>query len=97
MQHLSMAVFRAVENRRSLVRSTASGQTCGVDPNGKILAMAEPFAETQLTVDVPVIKTDTFYTKNGDFLPLLFIIAAGIALLSGGLLSLYRWRKIRRP
>jgi apolipoprotein N-acyltransferase len=97
MQHLSMAVFRAVENRRSLVRSTASGQTCGVDPNGKILAMAEPFAETQLTVDVPVIKTDTFYTQNGDFLPLLFIIAAGIALVSGGLLSLYRWRKIRRP
>ncbi|MDR2098103.1 MAG: apolipoprotein N-acyltransferase, partial [Spirochaetaceae bacterium] len=28
MQHLSMAVFRSVENRRSMTRSTASGQTC---------------------------------------------------------------------
>jgi apolipoprotein N-acyltransferase len=95
MQHLSMAVFRAVENRRSLVRSTASGQTCGVDPNGKILAMAEPFVETQLTLAVPVIKTDTLYTQRGDFLPLLFILAGGILLLGGS--GWYIYKHYKRP
>jgi apolipoprotein N-acyltransferase len=83
MQHLSMAVFRAVENRRSLVRSTASGQTCAVDPNGKILAMAEPFRETQLTVEVPVINAETPYTAWGDIWAKLFVAAAALMLILG--------------
>ncbi|MDR3172351.1 MAG: apolipoprotein N-acyltransferase [Treponema sp.] len=83
MQHLSMAVFRAVENRRSMVRSTASGQTCAIDPNGRILAMARPFAETQITAEVPIIGPASWYTKQGDFLPRIFIAAAGIWLLFG--------------
>jgi apolipoprotein N-acyltransferase len=84
MQHLSMAVFRAVENRRSMVRSTASGQTCGIDANGRILAMAEPFIETQLTVAIPVVKSDSLYTKHGDFFA-RFCTAAAVFLLIAGL------------
>ncbi|MDR2798194.1 MAG: apolipoprotein N-acyltransferase [Treponema sp.] len=83
MQHLSMALFRAVENRRAMVRSTASGQTCAIDPNGAIIAMAEPFAETQLTVQVPVITLDSWYTRYGDFLPRGCVAAAGILLILG--------------
>ncbi|MDR2629948.1 MAG: apolipoprotein N-acyltransferase [Spirochaetaceae bacterium] len=83
MQHLSMAVFRAVENRRSMVRSTASGQTCGIDPNGRILAMAEPFAETQLTVEIPMVKPNSWYTKYGDFFAQLCTAAAVLGLFAG--------------
>jgi apolipoprotein N-acyltransferase len=83
MQHAAMAVFRAVENRRSMVRSTASGQTCAVDPGGKILAMAEPFTEAYLTVTVPVVKEETLYTRHGDYFPRLFTAAAGIMLIIG--------------
>ena len=73
MQHLSMAVFRAVENRRSMVRSTASGQTCAIDPNGKILAMSEPFAENWLVAEVPLVSLKTFYTRHGDYLGKAFL------------------------
>jgi apolipoprotein N-acyltransferase len=90
MQHLSMAVFRSVENRRSMVRSTASGQTCAVDPNGRILAMAEPFTETQLTVEVPLTQRTTLYTRFGDYLGRLFTGAAGILLLIGVMGSIIR-------
>jgi apolipoprotein N-acyltransferase len=83
MQHLSMAVFRAVENSRSMVRSTASGQTCAIDPNGRILAMAEPFTETQLTVDVPVVGRSTLYTLWGDLWARLFTGAALLMLILG--------------
>jgi len=41
MQHMSIAVFRAVENKRSMVRSTTSGITCIIDPNGRITDMLE--------------------------------------------------------
>jgi apolipoprotein N-acyltransferase len=78
-----MSVFRAVENKRSVVRATASGQTCGIDPNGKIIAMAKQFTEAQLTVSVPIADEKTFYTKRGDFLPILFLIFSVISLAIG--------------
>ncbi|MDR3161959.1 MAG: apolipoprotein N-acyltransferase [Spirochaetaceae bacterium] len=84
MQHMAMAVFRAVENRRSLVRSTASGQTCGIDPGGRLLAMAEPFAEVGLTVEVPVVTGAALYTRWGDFFAQIFTVL-GIIVLIGGL------------
>ncbi|GHU43718.1 apolipoprotein N-acyltransferase 1 [Spirochaetia bacterium] len=83
MQHLSMAVFRSVENNRSMVRSTASGQTCGILPNGKIIAMSEPFTATHLTVNVPLMDGETFYTKHGDYFPILCMMLAAFILLCG--------------
>ncbi|AEJ19752.1 apolipoprotein N-acyltransferase [Gracilinema caldarium] len=83
MQHATMAVFRAIENRRSVVRSTASGQTCAIDPNGRILAMAPAFTETQLTVDVPLLSVSTWYTKYGDILAQLFVVLAVICMIIG--------------
>jgi apolipoprotein N-acyltransferase len=90
MQHLSMAVFRAVENRRSMVRSTASGQTVAVDPNGKILAMAEPFTESFLLVEVPVVTPLSMYTRYGDYLGKAFTWAAILLLISGLILYIIR-------
>jgi apolipoprotein N-acyltransferase len=83
MQHLSMAVFRAVENRRSMVRATSSGQTCAIDPNGRVIAMAKPFTETQLTVEVPVLSLETPYTAWGDLWAKFLTIAAAIMLILG--------------
>jgi apolipoprotein N-acyltransferase len=96
MQHLSMAVFRAVENRRAMVRSTASGQTCGIDPSGRVIAMAEPFTEAALTVEVPLVREETLYTRYGDWLPLFFIILAGLMLIGGIISYIIRKYKIGR-
>jgi apolipoprotein N-acyltransferase len=79
-QHLSMAVFRAVENRRSFVRATASGQTAAIDPNGKVIAMTKPFVEAQLTATVPIVTATSLYTRYGDFFPHVTLFAA-ISLL----------------
>jgi apolipoprotein N-acyltransferase len=89
-QHLAMAVFRAVENRRSMARSTASGQTCGIDPNGRITAMAPAFAETQLTVRLPLVAVNARYTMYGDFLPLVCIAAIFILLILGIIRAILR-------
>jgi apolipoprotein N-acyltransferase len=82
-QHLSMAVFRAVENRRSMARSTASGQTCAVDPNGRIIAMAPPFTESWITAELPIVTASTLYTRYGDFLGLFFVSVAAALLILG--------------
>jgi apolipoprotein N-acyltransferase len=93
-QHLSMAVFRAVENGRSMVRSTASGQTCAVDPSGRVIALAPPFSEAWITVAIPIVKGDTVYTRYGDFLAKGFTASALFLLLSGGLWCIIK--KIKR-
>jgi apolipoprotein N-acyltransferase len=82
-QHLSMAVFRTVENYRSMVRSSVSGQTCAIDPCGRIKAMAPPFTQSYLNVKVPLVKGETLYTRYGDYLGILFVFAAAAMLLLG--------------
>jgi len=90
-QHLSLAVFRTVENFRSMARSTASGQTCAIDPVGRITAEADPFKETWLNVTLPIVKENTLYTKYGDYLGVFFVILSVILLLSGAI-----WCTIRK-
>jgi apolipoprotein N-acyltransferase len=82
-QHLTMAVFRAVENYRPMVRSTTSGQTCAIDPNGRVIAEAPPFSETWLNAAVPLVNRSktTIYTIFGDYLGILFTALAVILLL----------------
>jgi len=93
MQHLSMAVFRAVENRRSMARSTASGQTCAIDPNGKVIAMAEPFTESWLSAELPVITKNTLYTRYGDYLGKAFAGAAICLLIFSAIMYIMRFLK----
>jgi len=81
-QHLTMAVFRAVENNRSMARSTTSGQTCAIDPNGRIISQAPAFTETWLNAAVPIVLGSKFtiYTLYGDYLA-VFITVLAVALL----------------
>lgn len=67
-QHLSMAVFRAVETRRPVLRAASSGQTAHIDRNGKILQMLPPFEENFLAASVPIARKNiiTVYMKCGD-------------------------------
>ncbi|MCL2880136.1 MAG: apolipoprotein N-acyltransferase [Treponema sp.] len=89
-QHLSMAIFRAVENRRSMARSTASGQTCAIDPTGRIIAMAPPFKEAWITAEIPITDRTAMYTRYGDFLGIAFSILSFTLLIFGGILFTIR-------
>jgi apolipoprotein N-acyltransferase len=85
MQHMSMAVFRAVENRRSVVRSTNAGMTAIIDPNGRITASLAPFTEGFLLGKAPVItSTTTLYTRWGDWLPWV-LLAASVAAIAAAI------------
>jgi apolipoprotein N-acyltransferase len=73
-QHLANAFFRAIENRRPLVRDANTGVTCIVDAEGRVQhsllnAEGSPFTEGVLfgTVDVPRDGAVTFYTRYGDW------------------------------
>ena len=75
-QHLSMAVFRAVENRLPVLRATSSGQTAFIDQNGNIQKMLQPFIKDSLIADVTVLteRHKTVYSYLGDFFGILCTI-----------------------
>ena len=67
-QHLSMAVFRCVENRVPAVRSTASGVTCIINQYGLIEKRAPEFCQAYVIGKVPLVSEDnkTLFTRTGD-------------------------------
>jgi apolipoprotein N-acyltransferase len=76
-QHLSMTVFRAVENRLYLVRAANTGISAIIDPTGKILSQTGLFERTVLKGEVKYIDEKTFYASYGD----LFVYLCGIVLI----------------
>lgn len=64
-QHMAMAVFRAVENRRSLARSANTGVSGFVDPLGRMLQLSPLFEEYSSSQDLPILQRTTFFTTMG--------------------------------
>ena len=97
IQHQNMAIFRAVENRRSMVRATTSGLTCVIDPNGKVTAKLDPFTQGYLIADVPVYTgRTTIYTRFGDWFEKLLIILVVPMLATAAVLQLMRMVRRRK-
>lgn len=91
-QHLQIGVFRAVENGRSMVRSTNTGVTAAVDADGRILERLEAMEEGVLVASVPVYTEGrTLYNRWGNWFP--WLLAFGI--LSGMVYSLVSRRRKR--
>jgi apolipoprotein N-acyltransferase len=78
-QHIAAAKFRAVENRRTLIRATNAGLTCVVGAKGEILASIPIFRQDYLLTEVPVYKENDYtpYTLLGDY----FAFALALILL----------------
>ena len=82
-QHFQMAVLRAVENRRYLVRAANTGISAIVDPRGRILVRTRLEETRVLTGKVSPVRSRTVYTRAGDVFPILCVILAAAALAAG--------------
>ncbi len=95
-QHGAHALFRAVENRRPLVRATCSGWTIAVDTQGRIAEGWPPFYQPGWTVGefkIPLEPPQTLYTRFGDWFPILCgIIWLGLVLAE--IVSVQKRRKV---
>ena len=76
LQHYQLAVFRAVENRVPLLRSTNSGITCLVLPDGTTVGKLDTFTQAWGIYDLPIYndKTLTFYTRHPDLFGKMYVV-----------------------
>jgi apolipoprotein N-acyltransferase len=87
-QHAEMSIYRAVENRRYLVRSANSGVSMVVDPIGRVVNSIEMDKEGMLLEQIALVESETFYTRYGDW-------PVGFVLVLFGLVGIVlgRWGK----
>jgi len=65
--HLALAIFRSVENRVPLIRSTNTGVSCFVDANGRILSETGLTGAETLQEEMPMMDSWTLYQVLGDW------------------------------
>lgn len=89
-QHGIHSMFRTIENRRAVVRSTCSGYTVYFDRLGRVVKETDGYyVESFVNAEVPVYsKSWIIYNKFGDWFPILSVavifIIIGFSLLSRG-------------
>ncbi|MCE5313137.1 MAG: apolipoprotein N-acyltransferase [Nitrospiraceae bacterium] len=75
-QHFSMAVFRAIENRKPVIRAANTGISGLIDSNGRIQMASSLFERRYMILNAKTDSFMTFYTKFGDIFTYLSIISA---------------------
>jgi len=91
--HLALSIFRAIENRRMLVRSTNTGVSALIDPTGRIVAQTRIDDPETIVHDVPLMQGTTVYAAVGD----LFVQLVLLALVVEGALAWWARRRRKIP
>ena len=86
-QHRNAAAFRAVENRRFLVRVTNTGVTSVIDAVGREQAALPIYERGTLVDDVAALRMSTVYQRFGDWFAWLCCVAS---------VGLPGWQLVRR-
>lgn len=82
-QHFALAVLRAVETRRALVRAANTGISAFVDPTGRVHDPTPLEVEAVAVRDVPLLAGRTAYVVSGDLAPAAALAAAAGLALAG--------------
>ena len=81
--HSHMAVFRAIENGLSIIKTTGGGLSVAVDPYGRIINASDYFTANhqQMISCIPIKGITTIYSRIGDTFAWLCIL--GFFIMSG--------------
>ena len=83
VQHLQLAIFRAIENRVPMLRCTNSGVSCLVSSTGEIISPMPCFTPGYeiYTLDIDLDKHKTLYTLFSDYFAYLTILLSIILVI----------------
>ena len=82
-QHAQMAVARAIETRRGLVRCANTGVSFVVDRKGQVTHATELFQSAVVRAPVELGSGQTIYARIGDVVPALVLAASALGAVAG--------------
>jgi len=80
-QHLAYARLRAIEGRRSVIRSANTGISAIINSEGQITASTDWWEESTLSAEVNMNTASTFYIDHGDYIGRTAAFLAPLLLL----------------
>jgi apolipoprotein N-acyltransferase len=80
-QHWEQASMRAIEEGRYLARAANTGISGFVDPYGRVMEKTNLFTEAVLIADLRFIQARTIYSRIGDTVAWLSVVATAAVLL----------------
>jgi apolipoprotein N-acyltransferase len=81
-QHFMITVFRAVENRRTLVRAANTGISGFVDPVGRVHSATDLFEDAAVARSLPILTERSVYTRRGDLFAGTCLAGAGLVVIA---------------
>jgi len=82
-QSMAMAVFRAVENKRALIRAANTGISGFIDPLGRIGRQTGIFTATAQVAPVPMLEVDTVFGRYGHWFGMACAVLIPLLLAVG--------------
>jgi apolipoprotein N-acyltransferase len=83
-QHAAYAIFRAIENRRAVVRSANTGISEFINPYGQYIGKLTKLEErATLFANIPIDDQITFYSEHGNWIAHLAEIIASASIILG--------------
>jgi len=79
-QHIQMAKMRALESGRYLLRSTNTGITAIIDPQGQVVKQAPMFKRVALTGEITPLQGATPFVQMGWWI--MYVFSAALVLIS---------------
>ena len=80
-QHFQYARLRAIEQRKSIVRSANTGISGLIHPDGEIVEQTNWDEEIAINIKVPLNDTVTFYNRHGDYIGRISSFVAVLLIL----------------
>jgi apolipoprotein N-acyltransferase len=77
-----MAVFRAVENRKPVIRAANTGISGFIDSRGRVLSKTLLFERTVLMRRLKTDPTRSVYSRYGDLFVYMLMVGAMLVLVS---------------
>ena len=80
-QHAKQSIYRAIENRRTVLRCANTGISLVIDPLGRIVKELPLNEEGELSIYINKVNGMTFYTKFGNVFSFILLIIIGLLLI----------------
>jgi apolipoprotein N-acyltransferase len=90
-QHKEIAVLRAIENRRTVVRAANGGISTIIDPLGRTIDETKMYTKTFIAGNAPLETKMTFFTRNPFIVP---VISSMVSVFVAGMFFLWKLKKI---
>ena len=80
-QHFSFSRLRAIETRRWVIRSANTGTSGIINEYGEVMAQTPYWKPAVLSATVPLLKTQTIFSQQGDYIGRSFSFVAVLIIL----------------